>query len=247
VSTPTDNLITDMLNEAANAINHGDISRGELNLRKVLSADPTNVLALLWMTKCTQDPAERAGLFEEVLQHDPTNPHALKGRAMYQKYVRATHRVVPPEESPDVAASAADFEPTPPSPLALSNRTINTSIAVVAVLLIASLALALRPTLASLFSRDPIDSLTEKLDRITSRSDCSDLQDLAYDVRRTDSLVSPYMATVSGTRVGRTVKFDVTLAYQDDHWVTKGIDAYFAYDGQPISPYMQDKLDTCFR
>ena len=76
----------DLLDQAAHAIRQGDTARGEQLLRVVLADNPRNVLALLWLTKCTEDPVRRASLFEKALFIEPQNPHALKGVEHYRRF-----------------------------------------------------------------------------------------------------------------------------------------------------------------
>jgi len=78
-----------ILDEAATAIRQGKTHLGEALLRKVLTSEPDNVLALLWLTKCTEDPHQRFKLFQQVLSIDPNNSHGLKGIKLYRKYGRS--------------------------------------------------------------------------------------------------------------------------------------------------------------
>lgn len=88
---PTTRSSAQILDEAAKAINQGDLRRGKQLLLRVLDSEPDNTLALLWLTKCTQDPRSRASLFQQVLSIDPSNPHAIRGIRMYSKYLNRDH------------------------------------------------------------------------------------------------------------------------------------------------------------
>ena len=109
------------LDTAATAIKAGDISGGKKMLDQVLAIEPRNTLALLWMTKCTDDPRERAALFQQVLEIDPGNSHALKGIELYRDH--SPRAPVPrptavPEASPvSIPAATTDIsEPTKSCP-----------------------------------------------------------------------------------------------------------------------------------
>jgi hypothetical protein len=84
-----------LLDEAAAAIKQGKTHLGEELLRKVLTSEPDNVLARLWLTKCTDDPYHRVALFQRVLSIDPSNAHALKGMKLYRRYARSNSHTHP--------------------------------------------------------------------------------------------------------------------------------------------------------
>jgi len=78
---------------------------------------------------------------------------------------------------------------------------------------------------------DLSQSLRAKALSLPNHEACNDLSfsDLAYDVRKTDSIVSPYIGIISGIFVDSrgaklTVNFTITLAYQDGKWVPKNAD-----------------------
>jgi hypothetical protein len=77
----------ELLDQAAAAIKRGDVARGEQVLHSVLNSEPRNVLALLWMTRCTDDPYRKAALFQRALQIEPQDPHAIKGVELYRRYI----------------------------------------------------------------------------------------------------------------------------------------------------------------
>jgi hypothetical protein len=131
-STPS---INEILDGAATAIKRGDTTQGRETLRKVLEAEPRNVWALLWMTKCTEDPYQKVALFQLVLELYPGNPHALKGLQLYSKYVKPRRQPIPKPPSSEPAVSAADFEPTPPTSHSLSAKALNVAIAFVSLIL----------------------------------------------------------------------------------------------------------------
>ena len=79
-SEPT---IKEALDASADAIKNGDIDTGKAGLKWVLERDPDNVLAWLWMSRCTEIPAEKLECFNRVLALDPTNKHALEGIKKY--------------------------------------------------------------------------------------------------------------------------------------------------------------------
>lgn len=146
-----------LLDEAAVVIRNGDTIRGEQMLLQVLRIDPSNVLAVLWLTKCTDDPYRRASLFRQALAIDPTNPHALKGLDLYRKYVRRNRNSSPPPIVPQLADSAADFEPSSLSIQALPSNRPKTRIVALALLLVVILAsfatlILLRPSTADVLS-----------------------------------------------------------------------------------------------
>lgn len=110
----TDTTIKQQLDQAARAIQRGEIPLGEEMLRQVLGSDPKNSLALLWLTKCTKDPYRRAELFQQVLSIDPANPHALKGMKLYGRYARSTSGGNHGSLVEGTSVSDGDFEQAPP-------------------------------------------------------------------------------------------------------------------------------------
>ena len=97
-----------VLNSAITLIKRGEIADGEERLKWVLQKQPDNILALLWMTKCTSDPTEILGYFRHVQSIDPSNPHALKGVKIYQDMLsRATPTHSQPQPSESVDAPQA--------------------------------------------------------------------------------------------------------------------------------------------
>ena len=87
-----DELTKERLNAAANAIKMGKVGQGKALLEGILKEEPDNILAHLWMTKCTNDPAIQLRHFELVRELDPDNPHAAKGIA----WLKARLRQSPP-------------------------------------------------------------------------------------------------------------------------------------------------------
>jgi len=71
--------IKEALDASANAIKSGDLKTGKAGLRWILERDPNNVLAWLWMSRCTESVEEKLECFNRVLAIDPTNNHALDG------------------------------------------------------------------------------------------------------------------------------------------------------------------------
>jgi hypothetical protein len=74
-------------------------------------------------------------------------------------------------------------------------------------------------------SRDPVDLLEKRIASWQDNSSygyCSNLRDISYDVRKTDSVVSPYVGTVSGSYLDE-MSFNATLAFQDGAWVLKDL------------------------
>lgn len=76
---------------------------------------------------------------------------------------------------------------------------------------------------------DPVADLKTAITNatITKSKHDDEWTNITYDVRKTDSLVSPYQATISANlqRPGSTSREDceMTLSYQDDKWVIKSI------------------------
>jgi len=92
-----------LLDVAAETIKHGRAGQGRAMLEFILEREPANVLALLWMTRCVETPAEKLAYFQKVLQVDPTNRHAIKGTQLYatdSNSAAGTH----PAPSPIVAS-----------------------------------------------------------------------------------------------------------------------------------------------
>lgn len=94
----------DLLDAAANAIKSGRFTEGKSRLLEVLRREPENVLALLWLTKCVDDPAKKVELFKRVLALDPHNTHAAKGIAAYSE----PSSPIPPSREPQ-----RDYETAP--------------------------------------------------------------------------------------------------------------------------------------
>lgn len=84
---------------------------------------------------------------------------------------------------------------------------------------------------------DPVAELQKAIERYRTVSTAA--RDFRHDVRKTDSLVSPYVGTVVYTyewkdeqgKVIGSVECTASFAYQDKHWVGKHIDvAVSAFD-----------------
>jgi hypothetical protein len=75
--------LKEALDLASLSIKTGEGDRGVTTVRWLLQRDPDNIQALLWMSKCVDDPSAKIAFFQRVLDLDPTNPHALKGMDLY--------------------------------------------------------------------------------------------------------------------------------------------------------------------
>jgi len=104
-----------VLDASAIAIKRGEVTKGEAGLRWVLERDPDSVLALLWMTKCVEDPTEKLRYFQRVLQIDPTNAHALKGIQLLSGESSSTASSHP-TDSPAPSPSHTTLAPKPFKP-----------------------------------------------------------------------------------------------------------------------------------
>ena len=76
-----------LVDQAADAIKKGDITGGRSLLQTALKTNPGDVWALLWMTKCTEDPYEKAAWFRAANDADPKNRHAVEGCWKYRRYL----------------------------------------------------------------------------------------------------------------------------------------------------------------
>jgi hypothetical protein len=137
----------DLLERAVAAIKAGDKSLGERLLRQVLSTDPNNVWALLWLTKCSSDSYRIAELYQRVLRIEPENPHAKKGVELYRKYIRESRGSEGRHPFPEGDLSPSQFEPSSPGAPAPSNRNLKIALAVCVILLLGSLAALIGPKL----------------------------------------------------------------------------------------------------
>lgn len=116
---PNPRNVTPALDNAANAIKAGRIRQGRSILEEVLRTEPDNVLALLWMTRCVDDPSQKLVLFNRVLSIDPQNPHARKGLALYSP------PPLPPSTSqPTVSRGLAVIADTPPIPASVPDTRL---------------------------------------------------------------------------------------------------------------------------
>ena len=122
-----------LLDTAAEAIRKGRIREGRANLEAVLRTDPANVLALLWMTKCVEDPSEKLSLFKKVLAADPQNDHAAKGIAIYSNArLASSPRPIPSnaptshtEAPPASAGHLGSSPPAQPAPMPQREVALN--------------------------------------------------------------------------------------------------------------------------
>ena len=76
---------TTALNEAMAAIRLGDLSKGKQLLTRVLNRDPQNEMALLWMTQVVTDDQRRMEYLDRVLEVNPANKQAQKGREVIEQ------------------------------------------------------------------------------------------------------------------------------------------------------------------
>lgn len=110
--------------QAVAAIKASDKALGERLLVQVLHADPCNVLAILWLTKCTADPYRIAGLYQQALSIEPDNPHAQKGAELYRKYARHSTEASQGPPSPQRDLLPTQFERVGAEPAASSSRFV---------------------------------------------------------------------------------------------------------------------------
>jgi hypothetical protein len=103
------------LERAVQAIKSGNTARGNQLLNEVLLENPRNVLAILWLTKCTDDPRQQAILYQHALNIEPDNPHALKGVKLFSQYLSPAASTPEPSPPPPIEEpSAPQFQPEPP-------------------------------------------------------------------------------------------------------------------------------------
>lgn len=84
--------VKETLDSAADSIKRGDIARGREGLERVLSKEPENVLAWLWMSRCVQGREQKLEYFRKVLELDPNNNHALEGIRVFSSREHANLR-----------------------------------------------------------------------------------------------------------------------------------------------------------
>lgn len=102
------------LDLAVSEIKRGDIEAGKARLSQILSVQPDNILALLWMTKCIQEPAVQLGYFSRVLQLDPRNVHAGRGMERIDEMFSRQGATAPDQNRPDLANGhhSTQYQPT---------------------------------------------------------------------------------------------------------------------------------------
>jgi hypothetical protein len=106
---------------------------------------------------------------------------------------------------------------------------------------------------------DPVESLKRIVENAGGADDLRGRtvwRNVQYDVRKTDSLVSPYLGTIKAdvyeyskkeiedNKYYDVFKFDITLAYQDDKWVLKEIEhesSTFTSDGKHVVTSTKDR------
>jgi tetratricopeptide (TPR) repeat protein len=230
----------DVLEQAVAAIKAGDKALGDRLLRQVLSVDPRNVWALLWLTKCTVDPYAIADLYQQALSIDPENPHAQKGAELYRKYARHSLEASQGPPSPPGDLLPTQFEPSPPVARAPSNRNLWIALGVCGIIILGALAVIFGPKAFRAPAPDPVASLRAMALSLPSVERCAigeGIHDVAYDVQKTQSLVSPIVGTISGKWTLELVtSFVVTLAYQDGIWVPKSVEGLDYYSSGTIKP-----------
>jgi len=67
------------LEQAVAYIKAGDIEKGKQLLAEVIRQNPRDETAWLWMTRCVGSAAEKRYCFDQVLNINPQNQHAIKG------------------------------------------------------------------------------------------------------------------------------------------------------------------------
>lgn len=70
------NTIRDQIREAAQAIKEGNRTKARGILRDIVSREPNNELAWLWLSVAMEDTAKRAQCLEKVLTINPNNAKA---------------------------------------------------------------------------------------------------------------------------------------------------------------------------
>lgn len=142
--------IKETLDDAASAIKRGDIETGKTGLRWVFEREPDNVLAWLWMSRCTENADEKLECFNRVLAIDPNNKHALEGiRKFGGNQTQEESRVSPPAPS----VEPKDQDSTKPK-----SRTIGCVSLLVLGVVVLGLWILIRP---GVFTVQPIGALPE--------------------------------------------------------------------------------------
>jgi hypothetical protein len=67
------------LSQAISLIKAGQRTEGRVMLNQILSLEPNNVTALIWMTEAVDTAKERREYLNRILAIEPNNPVAIKG------------------------------------------------------------------------------------------------------------------------------------------------------------------------
>ena len=108
-----------LLQQAIDAIRHGDKAGGQRLLAQVLRADPRSETAWLWMSQIVETDAQRLDCLRRILAINPNNAAARRGVEMLEARPGAASSPAPPHsEAPPaptrLAPRSAPIQPEPP-------------------------------------------------------------------------------------------------------------------------------------
>jgi hypothetical protein len=227
----------------------GKLPEAFLELRSYLQQFPNDVDGWLLLAQSVDTKDRKLDCYQRILKIDPNNQVAQES---IHKLVNSIHQELgKPEVAPSLKTQVVEPKhPSSPIPAIsripdkseLSEKPIaqtakhpskSSSSRTITVIVIATAILCVLAIVFLLFLRGgPTQSLRAKAISMPNQEACNGLSfsDLAYDVRKSDSIVSPYIGTISGTYVDNsqgvqeTINFTITLAYQDGKWVPKSAD-----------------------
>ncbi len=100
-------MTNDLLQQAISLTQAGQKDRARELLQQVLSANPSNETAWLWLTDCVSDPAERIQVLETCLRFVPNSRAAQAGLAALRQQVSKQQE---PETAPAAPAEPGEAE-----------------------------------------------------------------------------------------------------------------------------------------
>lgn len=92
------------------------------------------------------------------------------------------------------------------------------------------------------FEKGPIAALNDKEN--LKKLDWAGYAKWSYNVEKTDSLVSPYTATINGVASPSGTKLKILMAYQDDKWVFKEEGYFGSITGEKWINVKKDQISS---
>ncbi len=251
-------MTDEVLINAINLIKAGRKVEAQKILEPYIVSNPHNVHAWIWEAETQDTIAKKIRVLETCLRYNPDEQQIKRALSLLktnegsskigeQKSIPDLPQGITKENLPSNEASASSSLNQINSVNTRTSSKLSKNIFLkVGIVLAIIVFLCVAAIVAlQLFGKQSTAALTASLRAkaliMPNHANCTrfSFSNLSYDVRRTDSLVSPYMGIISGSFDDKGLKFDstITLAYQNNKWIPTNADT------SSLDLYMSNNLD----